>query len=123
MAFIFFVILVLSAYSFYVCRWARSQLEQILVTRHSEFMKSIKVRGGENLDFGGLFDQDQLEKFTIVIDGEMRDYESLFEDTAVLKRLNDVEVLRLSQKYKKNKLYASVGMGALVVLGFFVFNM
>lgn len=123
MTFIFCGVFLASFYCFYVCRWARSQLEQRLVTKHRDFMNSIKVRVGENLDYGGLLDQNQLEKFTIVIDGVMRDYESLFEDTKTLKRLNDLDVLRLSQKYKKNKRYSSVAMGILMILGFIMFYM
>ena len=117
MVLILVVCVVITLYNVYVYRWSRSQLENRLISSHRDFMHSIKVRGAEGVDSPLGMDQLQNIGFAIEIDGDIRPYESLFSDFKTLSRLNDLEVIRLAKKYKKNKHFAEASWVVVILLG------
>lgn len=113
---IIFALTVLAAlYNVFVYKWTRSHIEHLLITRHKGFMRTIKADSGR-LSEASLNDHFHEVGLTIEVDGEIRPYESLFSDKKTLSRLNDVEVLRLSNKYIKNKRFTIYGFAACLIV-------
>jgi len=117
MVLIFLLCVAMALYNVYVYRWARTQLENRLISAHGDFMRSIKVRGQESIDSPLGMDQFQNIGFAIEIDGDIRPYEALFTDFKTLNKLNDLEVLRLARKYQKNKHFAEASWVIVILLG------
>ena len=99
-----------------VCSWwAKSSIQQRLVTKHRETLKSLKVRGAEELRKGGVLQElkhgDDSVSFSVEIDGKVRPYRDLYKDADLLSRFDDPELVRLSRNFKK-WLFLAYGSGA-----------
>ena len=106
---------------------ARGNLELMLITRHRDFMRSLKINFlGEPIeehDFNRGFRE---REFSIELDDKLTRYSELLEDSGVLSRLGDAQVDDLCLRYIKLKnrawTMAAVSLTAwFTALFFFLF--
>jgi hypothetical protein len=89
----------------------RSRMEYLLIIRHGDFMRNLKinflgkpVRGSNNH-----------AEFSVELNGKLRRYSSIFHNRNLLAELGDEEIDKLCLKYIALRR-ASIGLGAIWVV-------